>query len=113
MRRATLTCSRRLPAARRSFRPTSRRSDVAATAKSGYTIDVNDSADADNRNVLPAADTCNTSAAASRAMYHVEALPVAAGQTGTRRFASDHRGTIYFSNTAALSNPITETTFIN
>jgi hypothetical protein len=46
-------------------------------------------------------------------MYRVEALPVAAGQTGTRRFASDHRGTIYFSNTAALSNPITETTFIN
>jgi prepilin-type N-terminal cleavage/methylation domain-containing protein len=93
--------------------PDLEKSDVIGTAKSGYTIDVNDSADADNRNVLIAADTCNVSAAASRAMYHVEALPVAAGQTGTRRFASDHRGTIYFSNTAALSNPITETTFIN
>ncbi len=87
--------------------------NVAATAKSGYTIDINDNADMGNRDVLVAASTCNTSALASRAMYHVAALPVAAGQTGTRRFASDHRGTIFFSNTAPLSNPITETTFIN
>jgi hypothetical protein len=46
-------------------------------------------------------------------MYWVGAKPVSPGQTGTRRFGSDHRGTIYFSNSAALSNPITETTFIN
>ena len=94
--------------------PDLEKADVAATAKSGYTIDVNDNADALNRDVLPAADTCNTSAGASRAMYHVTADPVSRGQTGTRSFGSDHRGTIYYSNTAALANPIPAalTTFI-
>ena len=86
--------------------PDLEKADVAATAKSGYIIDVNDNADAANADVLPAASTCNVSAAASRAMYHVVANPAAPGQTGTRRFASDHRGTIYYSNTAAIANPI-------
>jgi type IV pilus assembly protein PilA len=84
-----------------------------ATAKSGYLVDVNHNADTNNQVVLAAASTCNGSVAASEAMYWVGAAPVSPGQTGTRRFGSDHRGTIYFSNTAALSNPITETTFIN
>ena len=83
------------------------------TAKSGYIVDVNHNADMNNQTVLAAASTCNGSTAASEAMYWVGAAPVSPGQTGTRRFGSDHRGTIYFSNTAALSNPITETTFIN
>jgi len=88
--------------------------DVAATPKSGYTVDVSNNADAGNRDVLVAASTCNASAAASRAMYFVGADPVSRGQTGTRSFASDHRGTIYYSNTAALANPIPAalTTFI-
>src|SRR5688572_11587714 len=76
-------------------------------------LDVNDNADMGNRDVLTAANTCNVSAAASRAMYHVRADPVSRGQTGTRSFGSDHRGTIYYSNTAVIANPITETTFIN
>ena len=80
--------------------------DVAATAKSGYTVDIADNADAGNRDVLVAASTCNASAAASRAMYYVGADPVSRGQTGTRSFASDHKGTIYYSNTAAVANPI-------
>jgi type IV pilus assembly protein PilA len=94
--------------------PDLEKADVAATAKSGYTVDVNDNADAGNRDVLTAANTCNVSAAASRAMYHVTADPVSRGQTGTRSFGSDHRGTIYYSNTAALANPIPAalTTFI-
>ena len=86
--------------------PDLEKADVNATAKSGYVIDVNNNAHADNRDVLVAASTCNVSAAASRAMYHVVANPVSPGQTGTRRFASDHRGTIYYSNTAAIANPI-------
>ena len=87
--------------------PDLEKADVAATAKSGYTIDVSDNADALNRDVLPAAaNTCNVSAGASRAMYHVAADPVSRGQTGTRSFGSDHRGTIYFDNTAAIANPI-------
>ena len=86
--------------------PDLEKADVAATAKSGYVIDVNDNADATNRDVLAAANTCNVSAAASRAMFHVVGDPIARGQTGTRSFASDHRGTIYFSNTASVANPI-------
>jgi len=86
--------------------PDLEKADAAATAKSGYTVDVNDNAAAGNRDVLAAANTCNTSAAASRAMYHVGASPVVQGQTGTRYFASDQTGTIFFSNTAALANPI-------
>ena len=82
------------------------KADVVANAKSGYTIDVNDSADADNHDVRPAAETCNGSAAASRAMYHVAADPLTRGVSGTRSFGSDRRGTIYFSITAAIPNPI-------
>ena len=89
--------------------PDLEKADVSTTAKSGYVVDVNDNADAGNRDVLVAASTCNTSAAASRAMYHVVADPVSRGQTGTRSFASDHRGTIYYSNTATIANPIPST----
>lgn len=86
--------------------PDLEKADVAATAKSGYVIDVNDNADALNLDVMPAAATCNTSGAAARAMYHVVADPASRGQTGTRSFGSDHRGTIFYSNTAAVPNPI-------
>jgi prepilin-type N-terminal cleavage/methylation domain-containing protein len=94
--------------------PDLEKADVVATAKSGYTVDVTDNADAGNRDVLASASTCNAAAAASRAMYFVGADPVSRGQTGTRSFASDHRGTIYYNNTAALANPIpaSVTTFI-
>ena len=93
--------------------PDLEKADVVGTAKSGYTVNVDHNADMNNQTVLAAASTCNGSTAASEAMYWVGANPVSPGQTGTRRFGSDHRGTIYFSNSAALSNPITETTFIN
>ena len=82
-------------------------------AKSGYLVVVAHNADTNNQTVLASGSTCNGATAASEAMYWVGARPVSPGQTGTRRFGSDHRGTIYFSNSAALSNPITETTFIN
>ena len=75
--------------------PDLEKADLAATAKSGYIVDVNDNADPDNRDVQAAADTCNAAAAASRAMYHVAADPVSRGVTGTRSFGSDRRGTIY------------------
>jgi prepilin-type N-terminal cleavage/methylation domain-containing protein len=94
--------------------PDLEKADVAATAKSGYTVKVADSAETNNANVLASTATCNASAAASRAMYFVGADPVVRGQTGTRSFASDHRGTIYYSNTAAVANPIpAATAFIN
>jgi type IV pilus assembly protein PilA len=76
-----------------------------APGKSGYLINVDDNANADNLNVLTAAQTCNGTGP-SRAMYYVGATPISSGQTGTRRFGSDHNGTIYFNNTAAIANPI-------
>jgi type IV pilus assembly protein PilA len=79
--------------------------DAVATPKSGYTVDVNDSLDGLNRDVLTAAQTCNN-VAISRAMYWVGSSPVSQGQTGSRHFASDQRGTIFYSNTAALANPV-------
>ncbi len=89
--------------------PDLEKADVAATAKSGYTVDVSDNGDTGNRDVLVAASTCNAAAGAARAMYHVAADPVSRGQTGTRSFGSDHRGTIYYSNTATIANPIPAT----
>ena len=76
-----------------------------APGKSGYTIAVVASADPLDMAVLAAANTCNA-VAGSQAMFHVTADPLTRGQTGTRSFASDPRGTIYFSNTAVLANPI-------
>jgi prepilin-type N-terminal cleavage/methylation domain-containing protein len=86
--------------------PDLEKADLAANAKSGYTVDVNDNADADNRDITPPAETCNASSAASRAMYHVAADPLTRGVSGTRSFGSDRRGTIYYSITAAIPNPI-------
>jgi type IV pilus assembly protein PilA len=77
----------------------------AAPGKSGYLIDVADNADPLNQDVLLAADTCN-GVGISRAMYHVSAEPITRGGTGTRSFASNQAGTIYFNNTAAIANPI-------
>jgi prepilin-type N-terminal cleavage/methylation domain-containing protein len=86
--------------------PDLEKADVATTAKAGYTVDVDDNAEADNRDVLDGADTCNGSAANSRAMYYVAADPVGRGVNGTRSFGSDRRGTIYYSSTAPIPNPI-------
>ena len=77
-----------------------------APGKSGYTIGVADNLNAQNRDVLAAAATCNGAATPSRAMFQVNADPLVAGQTGSRFFAADHRGTIYFDNAAAIANPI-------
>lgn len=82
------------------------KADIPATAKSGYVIDVNDSAEPGNSDVLPAAQTCNGSATPSRAMFHVAADPVSLGVTGTRSFGSDRRGTIYFDISTSVPNPI-------
>ena len=82
----------------------------AAVSKSGYFVVVAPRPGAFP--VLVQAQTCNNNAA-SASTFHVSANPVEVGQTGSRFFASDHRGTIYFSNTVALDNPIADTaTFI-
>ena len=86
--------------------PDLEKADLPATAKAGYIVDVNDNADSDNRDVQMAVDTCNASAENSRAMYYVAADPLGRGVNGTRSFGSDRRGTIYYSSTASIPNPI-------
>jgi prepilin-type N-terminal cleavage/methylation domain-containing protein len=61
--------------------------------KSGYTITLADGAGAID--VLPAASTCNGSAANSRTAFWTHAEPITVGSTGQRSFASSNTGTLY------------------
>lgn len=80
--------------------------DLAAAnvgnGKSGYLIVSAVSADARDHQIMAA--SCNDGNP-SRAMYHVAGNP-SGPHAGSRWFASDHRGTIYFSNSAAIANPV-------
>lgn len=83
--------------------------DLAAAdvnAKSGYRVAVRDNAGGGNRDVVPAAATCNAASAPARAMYFVSADPVNRGTSGQRSFATDHNRTIYFDETTLVNNPI-------
>jgi prepilin-type N-terminal cleavage/methylation domain-containing protein len=77
-----------------------------APGKSGYFITVANNLDGANLDVLAAGQVCNASGLPSRAMYFVGAVPILSGQTGTRRFGSDHSGTIYYDNLNPIPNPI-------
>jgi type IV pilus assembly protein PilA len=81
------------------------------TVKSGYTVAVAIDATAGvNAAVTATANTCNTSSTAAASSYYASAVPVTLGSTGQRAFATDTRGTIFFTNTgAAPINPIPTT----
>ena len=70
------------------------------SVKSGYTIALFADA-AGNSNVSSQASTCNN-ATQPVSSYEATADPVTAGSTGTRYFATDTRGTIFFSNSASF-----------
>jgi prepilin-type N-terminal cleavage/methylation domain-containing protein len=80
--------------------------DIATTAsgatvnKSGYTISLGAGGTAVVAGVL----SCNGGLAVN-AGYGANADPITTS-TGTRYFASDNRGTIFFSNTATIAQPI-------
>jgi prepilin-type N-terminal cleavage/methylation domain-containing protein len=82
------------------------RADQVGYGKSCYQVDVSDSADPANKDVVLAASTCNASAGNARLNYYVGVDPVTRGSTGERSFASDRTGTIYFDRAAPLANPI-------
>jgi hypothetical protein len=53
------------------------------------------------------ANTCNASSTPAASSYYASAVPVTLGSTGQRAFATDTRGTIFFTNTGvAPINPI-------
>jgi prepilin-type N-terminal cleavage/methylation domain-containing protein len=70
--------------------------------KSGYSIALQADATAGTVAVGTAAATCNGSGAGPQSSYEVSADPVTAGSTGTRYFATDTRGTIFYDNTASF-----------
>jgi prepilin-type N-terminal cleavage/methylation domain-containing protein len=82
-----------------------------AAGKSGYTIAVAaNGGEGGDTEVL--AETCNTTGP-SFAMYFVGATPLVVGQTGTRYFGSDQRGTIFFNFDTAFDGEVGDvTTFI-
>ena len=71
--------------------------------REGYIIIV--MAGAEGHTVTPASQTCNDSAADAVSHYFAEAHPVRVGETGQRSFATDARGTIYFSATGQAITP--------
>jgi type IV pilus assembly protein PilA len=70
------------------------------SVKSGYSIALFADA-AGNSNVSSQASTCNN-ATQPVSSYEATADPVTPGSTGTRYFATDTRGTIFFSNAASF-----------
>jgi type IV pilus assembly protein PilA len=70
--------------------------DLSATGviKSGYRITL--IADATAVAVVPAAQTCNGSSAASVTSYFADAVPVTFNVTGVRTFATNRSGTLYY-----------------
>jgi len=79
--------------------------------KSGYTISLAKDAGgtpAGGQAIGDATTSCNATAPWSS--YYASAVPVTFNGTGTRAFATDTRGTIFFANAAAApANPIAST----
>jgi prepilin-type N-terminal cleavage/methylation domain-containing protein len=80
--------------------------------KSGYTVLLARDAASGTLDIGTAASTCNTSAGQPASSYFASADPVAPGGTGTRFFATDSRGTLFYSTTATVVNPIPSTTAV-
>jgi type IV pilus assembly protein PilA len=70
--------------------------------KSGYVVSLFKDAKAGTDDVGTAAATCNSSAGTPATSYEATAAPVTPGGTGTRYFATDTRGALFFSMTTAF-----------
>ena len=79
--------------------------DVAANgvSKSGYIM--NASADVSATTVTPAAMNCNASAQDAMSSYFAEAHPQSIGVSGQRSFATDARGSLYFTSDGSIVAP--------
>jgi prepilin-type N-terminal cleavage/methylation domain-containing protein len=73
--------------------------------KSGYTVTLED-----DSGIATAGTGCNTPANTPESVYYASAEPQTHNGTGSRSFATDVRGTIFFNNTAtAPAKPIAST----
>jgi len=80
--------------------------------KSGYTLTLTTDADPAVINVGTAAATCNASAQTPSSSFFASADPLTPGSSGTRYFAADSRGAIFFTTTASVANPIPAATTV-
>ena len=75
--------------------------------KSGYTVTLAVDGTSGTQDIGTVAGTCNAPANIPTSSYYASAIPVTAGGTGTRVFATDTRGTIFFlTGGVAPANPI-------
>ena len=74
--------------------------------KSGYTVTLAKDGASSTMDVGSAASTCNASANTPASSYYANADPVTPGSSGMRFFATDVRGTLFYSSAATVPNPI-------
>ena len=77
--------------------------DRPGVVKSGYTVTLTDCA---ARQRTPGVTSCNSVAVPVYPRLRCANADPVSPSTGTRYFATDARGTIFFSNTAAIAQPI-------
>ena len=78
--------------------------------KSGYAVAIAADATSGVVAVGSIAATCNAPTNAPQSSFYSSAIPQPLGGTGTRSFASDTRGTLFYTTTAAApANPIPST----
>jgi type IV pilus assembly protein PilA len=74
--------------------------------KSGYIVTIAKDGTPGTTDIGTSAATCNASGGTPASSYFAKADPVTPGGTGTRYFATDTRGAMFFSTTATVPNPI-------
>ena len=75
-------------------------------AKAGYIVTLAADASPGVVNISSPAATCNASAGQPVSSYYATANPIAPGSTGTRYFATDTRGSLFYSTAGPVANPI-------
>ena len=85
---------------------------VNGVVKSGYTVTLAKDGATGTTDIGTAAGTCNASAGTPASSFFANADPVTAGGTGTRYFATDTRGTLFYTTAATVANPIPAATAV-
>jgi prepilin-type N-terminal cleavage/methylation domain-containing protein len=80
------------------------------SVKSGYTVALFVDGTAGTQAIGTAAGTCNGSTGIPQSSYEATADPITPGGTGTRYFATDTRGSIFFSTSTAFGTAAIPTT---
>jgi len=83
-----------------------------SVVKSGYTVLLARDGASGTTDIGTAAGTCNASGGQPASSYFANADPVTPGGTGTRFFATDTRGTLFYHPSATVANPIPSTTAV-